>query len=148
MLADVFWNFRNLCLKIYELDPVKFLSVPGLAWQDALKKTKLKLDLLADISILLMVEKGIKGAIWHSIYRYGKVNNKYMRDYDKNKELSYLQYLDVNNLYGWAMAQKHPVNNIEWIKYTFRFNEDFIRNYNKESDEEKFLEADVQYLEK
>ena len=71
-----------------------------------------------------------------------------MKDYDKNKESSYLQYWDVNNLYGWAMSQKLPVNNFEWIKDTSQFNEDFMKNYNEESDEGYFLEVDVQYLEK
>ena len=71
-----------------------------------------------------------------------------MKDYDKNKELTYLQYWDVNNLYGWAMSQKLPVNNFEWIKDTSQFNEDFIKNYNEESDEGYFFEVDVQYLEK
>ena len=98
--------------------------------------------------MLLMVEKGIRGGICHSIYRYAKANNKYMKDYDKNKESSYLQYWDVNNLYGWAMLQKLPVNNFEWIKDTSQFNEDFIKNYNEESDEGYFLEVDVQYPEK
>ena len=84
--------------------------------------------------MLLMVEKGIRGGICHSIYRYAKANNKYMKDYDKNKESSYLQYWDVNNLYGWAMLQKLPVNNFEWIKDTSQFNEDFIKNYNEEND--------------
>ena len=86
MLADVFENFRNMRLKIYKLDPAKFLSDPGLAWQVALKKSKVKLDLLSDISMLLMVEKGIRGRICPSIYKYAKANNKYMKDYDKNKE--------------------------------------------------------------
>ena len=63
--------------------------------------------------MLLMVEKRIRGEICHSIYQYGKANNKYMKDYDKNKESLYLQYLDVNNLYGWSMSQKLPVNNFE-----------------------------------
>ena len=76
LLADVFENFRNMSLKIYELDPAKFLSAPGLAWQAVLKKTKVKLDLLADINMLLMVEKGIRGGIFHSIYLYAKANNK------------------------------------------------------------------------
>ena len=71
-----------------------------------------------------------------------------MKDYDKNKELTYLQYWDVNNLYGWAMSQKLPVNNFEWIKDTSQFNEDFIKNYNEESDEGYFLEVDIQYPEK
>ena len=88
LLADVFENFRNMCLRIYKLDPAKFLSIPGLEWQAVLKKTKAKLDLLTDIDMLLMVEKGIRGGICHSIYRYAKANNKYMKDYDKNKESS------------------------------------------------------------
>ena len=146
LLADVFEEVQNMCLEIDELDSTKFLSPPGLGWQAALKKTKVKLDLLTDIDMLLMVEKGIRGGICHSIYQYAKANNKYMKDYDKNKESSYLQYLDVNNLYGWAMLQKLPVNNFEWIKDTSQFNEDFIKNYNEESDEGYFLEVDVQYL--
>ena len=63
-------NFRNMCLKIYKLDPAKFLSAPGLAWQAALKKTKVKLDGLTDINMLIMVGKCITGGICHSIYQY------------------------------------------------------------------------------
>ena len=87
-------------LKIYELHPARFLTAPGLAWEAALKKTKVKLELLIDIDMLLRVEKGIRGGICHPIYTYAKANNKCMKDYDKNKELSYLQYQDENNLYG------------------------------------------------
>ena len=86
MLSDVFENFINICLKRHELYPAKFLSAPGLAWQPPLK-----LDLLTDIGLLLMVEKGIRGRICHSIYRYAKANNKYMKNYDK-KESPYIQY--------------------------------------------------------
>ena len=78
----------------------KFLSAPGLAWQAALKKTEVKLELLADIDMVLMVENDIRGGICHAIYRYAKVNSKYMKDFDKNKESSYLKYWGVNNLYG------------------------------------------------
>ena len=92
VLADVFENLRSMCLEIYELDPSEFLSAQGLAWKAALKKTKVKLDLLTDIYLLLMVEKGITVGIRHFIYRYVKANNKYMKDYDKNKESSCLQY--------------------------------------------------------
>ena len=148
LLADVFENFRNMCLEIYELDPTKKFSAPEIAWQAALKKTKVKLDLLIDIDMLLMVEKGIRGGICHSIYQCAKANNKYMKDYNKNKESTSLQYWDVNNLYGWAVSQKIPVKNFQWIKNTSQFNEDFNRNYNEESDERYFLEVDVQYLEK
>ena len=90
--------------------------------------------------MLLMAEKGIRGGICHSVYRYAKANSKYMKNYDENKESSYIQYWDVNNLCGQAMSQKVPVNNFEWIKDTFQFNEDFIKTYNEESDEGFFLE--------
>ena len=98
--------------------------------------------------MLLLVEKGIRGAICHSIYQYAKANNKYMKDYDKNKESSYIEYWDVNNLYGRAMSQNFPVSNFEWIKDTCQFNDDFIKNCNEESDEGYFLEVDIQYLVK
>ena len=112
------------------------------------KNTKVKLELLTDIDMLLMVEKGIRGGICHAIHQYAKANNKYLKEYDKNKGSSYLKYWDVNNLYGWTMSQKLPVNIFEWIKDISKFNENFIKNYNEESDKGYFLEVDVQYLEK
>ena len=137
-----------MCLQIYQLDPAKFLSAPGLVWQAALRKSKVKLGLLTDINMLLMVEKGITGEICHSIYRYAKANNKYMKDYDKNKELSYVQYWIINDLYAGALSQKLPLNNFEWKKYNSQFNEDFICNYKEEGDEGFFFQVDNQYLEK
>ena len=100
LLADVFENFRDMCLKEYELDPVHFLSLPGLAWQAFLKKTNIELELLTDYDMLLMVEKEIRGGICHSIQRYAKANNIYIKSYNNNEESSYIQYLDANNLYG------------------------------------------------
>ena len=91
--------------------------------------------------MLLMVEKGIRGRICSSIYQYSKANSKYMKGNDKNEELSYFQYWDVNNLYIWAMSQTFPVNNFEWIK-------DVTKSYNQESNKGYFPEVDVQYLEK
>ena len=85
-----FWKLR----KIYQLDPAGFLSAPGLAWQAPLKKAEVKLELLADIDILLMLEKGIRGGKCNTIHQYAKANNKYMNNYDKNKESSYLKYWD------------------------------------------------------
>ena len=131
LLPNVFENFRKMCLKISELDPVKSISVSGLAWQAALKNTEVKLELLTDIDMLLRVEKGIRGGTCHTIHRYAKANNKYMKVYDENKESSYLNYWDVNNLSGWAMSQKFPVNNFEWIEETSQFNEEFIENCNE-----------------
>ena len=132
----------------YHLDPAKVLSAPGLAWQEALKKAGAKLELLTDIDILLMVEKGIRGGICHASHRYVKANNKYMKDDDKNKEWSYIKYWDVSNLYTWEMSQNFPVKKFGWIGDTSKFNEDFIKNYNEESNEEYFLKVDVQYPKK
>ena len=110
LLADVFENFRNKCIEIYELDPAHFLSAPGLAWQACLKKTKVELELLTDIDMLLMIENVIRGGIFQAIHRHAKVNNKYMKNYDKDIPSSYLVYLDASKLYGWAMSQKLSVN--------------------------------------
>ena len=148
LLADVYENFRNMCLDIYELDPVYFVSAPGLAWQACLKKTEVKLELLTDYQMLLMIEEGIRGGMCQSTHRYAKANNKYMKNYDKSIESSYLMYLDANNLYGWAMSQKLPVNGFKWENDLSRFNEDFIKKCNENSDIGYFFEVDVEYPKK
>ena len=148
LLADVFENFRKTCLKVYELDRAHFLSLPGLAWQACLKKTNIKLELLIDYDMLLMVEEGIRDGTCHSIHRHAKANNKYMENYNKNEESSYIQYLDANNLYGWARSQKLPVNNFKWVKDTSKINEEFIKNYNENNKKGYILEADVKYPKK
>ena len=120
LLADVFESFRDKCLEIYELDPAHFLSAPGLLWQACLKKTQVKLELLTD------------------------------NDHDQNKESSYLEYLDANNLYGWAMPQKLPARNFKWIDKDdiSKFDEKFIKNFDENSDKGYILEVDVKYPEK
>ena len=145
LLGDVFENFKNKCLEVYELDPAHFLSLPGLAWQACLKKTNIELELLTDYNMLLMVEEGIRGGICHSIHRYTKASNKYMKDHNKNIESSYIQYLDANNLYGWAMSQKLPKNNFKWVEDMSIINEEFIKNYNGNSYKGYILEVDVKY---
>ena len=99
-----------------------------------LKKTEVELELLTDIDMLLMVENGIRGGICQAIYRYVKANNKYMNNSDKRKITSYLMYLDANNLYGWAMSQKLPINGFKWVEDLSQFNENFIKNYDENSD--------------
>ena len=144
LLADVFENFRDMCLKEYELDPAHFLSLPGLAWQACLKKTNIELELLTDYDMLLMVEEGIRGGICHSIQRYAKANNKYMKCYNNKEESFYIQYLDANNLYGWVMSKKLPTNGFKWIDNN-EINEEFIKNYNENDIKGYILEADVKY---
>ena len=148
LLTDVFENFRNMRIEVYELDPAHFLSLPGLAWQACLKKNNIKLELLTGYNMLLMVEEGIRGGICHSIHRHTKSKNKYMKNYDKNEESSYIQYLDTNNLYGWAMSQKLPVNGFKWIEDTSKINEKFIKNYDENNDKGCILEVDGKYNKK
>ena len=139
LLADVFNNFRDMCLKEYELDPAHFLLLPVLAWQACLKKTSIELELLTDYDMLLMVEEGVRGGICHSKDRYAKANNKYIKNYNNNEESSYIQYLDANNLYGWAMSKKLPVNGFKWTDTSETsalarnniINEEFIKNYSE-----------------
>ena len=133
---------------MYELDPDHFLSALGLAWQGCLKKTRVKLELLTDTDMFLIVEKGIRGGIFHSIHKYAKANNKYMKNYDKEKELSYLEYLATNILYGWEMSKKLPVNGFEWVENLSPFKEDFIKNYDEDSNKGYFLEVDVEHPKK
>ena len=116
LLANVFEAFRGMCLKHYSLDPAHFYTAPGLAWKACLKKTGVRLELLKDPDMLLMFERGIRGGITQAVHRYALADNKYMGDlYDPNKESSYLQYLDANNLYGWAMSQPLPTGKFEWV---------------------------------
>ena len=147
LLADVFENFRDMCLKEYELDPAHFLSLPGLAWQACLKKANIELELLTDYNMLLMVEEGIRGGICPSIHQYAKANNKYTKNYNNNEELSYIQYLDASNLYGWAMSQKLPVNGFKWLDSDKinEINEEFIKNYNEKDNKGYILEVDIKY---
>ena len=95
--------------------------------------------------MLLMVEKGIRGGMCQAIHRYTKANNKYMKNYDKSIQSSYLIYLDANNLYGWTMSQKLPVNGFKWVEVLSEFNESFIKGYDENSDKAYFLEADAEY---
>ena len=132
-------------IKVYELDPAHFLSAPGLAWQDCLKKTEVELELITDVDILLMIEKRIRGGICYAIHKYAKANNKDIIYYDENKEISYVLHLDANNLYGWAMSQKLPVDSFKRVKDVSKIDEDFIKNFDEDSDKGYILEVDVEY---
>ena len=116
LLSDVFENFRDVCMENYQLDPAWYYTAPGLAWDACLKKTGVELELLHDIDMLLMFEKGIRGGISMISNRYGKANNSYMGDeYDDKLATKYITYLDANNLYGWAMCKSLPTRNFKWM---------------------------------
>ena len=144
LLSDIFEIFRNVCLKIYQLDPEHFLRAPGLAWQACLKKTKVKLELLADLDMLLMFEKGIRGGICQSIHRYSTANNKYMKNHNKKVKSTFLEYLEANNLYGWTMCKKVPVGKFKWSKPKYHTEEN-IKNYDENSKYGATIEVDVEY---
>ena len=145
LLADIFENFKMSCLENYGLDPTHFISLPGLAWQACLKKTNVELELLTDYDMLLMIEEGIRGGICCAVNRYASANNHYMKDYDKNKESSYIQYLDANNLYGAAMSKKLPMKGFKWMDDISRIDEEFIKGYDENSNKGYVLEVDVNY---
>ena len=115
--------------------------------QAYLKKTNIELELLTDYDMLLMVEEGIRGGICHSIHRYPKANNKYIKNYNNNEESSYIQYLDANNLYGWVMSKKLPVNGFKWTDNN-KINEEFIKNYNENNKKGYIFEVDIKYPKK
>ena len=142
LLADVMENFRKLCEKHYELDPAHFFTVPGMAWDAMLKITKIKLELLEDVDMLLMIEKGIRGGISNAFKRYAKANNKFMKDFDPAEKSSFIVYLDANNLYGWAMSKPLPVGGFEWM------DEAELENWERFVDKEGIgciLEVDLEY---
>ena len=148
LLTEVFENFRDLCLKIYGLDPAHYYTAPGLAWDACLKVTGINLELLNDPDMLLMFEKGIRGGISIISNRYGEANNKYMKDFNKNKPSKYLMYVDANNLYGCAMSEKLPTHGFKWL--TSKEIENLYNNQVVQVWENTpcILEVDLEYPEK
>ena len=142
LLANVFEAFRKVCLKNYGLDPAHFYTAPGLAGKACLKKTKIHLELLLDPDMLLMFERGIKGGITQSVNRWAKANNSYMgSEFDPDEKTKYLQYLDTNNLYGWAMYQPLPTGGFCWVD----IKPDKISKLAKRRSKGYLLEVDVRY---
>ena len=144
LLANVFEEFRNTCMKHYGLDPANFYTSPGLEWKACLKKTEIKLELLTDPDMLLMFEAGIRGGITQAVHRYAATNNKYMDNYNPSNPSSYIQYLDGNNLYGWAMFQPLPTGGFKWVNVNpYQINQ--LANRDKGYLLEVVLEVDVRY---
>ena len=116
LLADVFEEFRNICLENYNLDPAWYYTSPGLSWDALLKHSKVNLELLTDPDMLLMFEKGIRGGISMISNRHGRANNKFMKEqFDSSQPSKFVTYLDANNLYGWAMMKPLPVGDFHWM---------------------------------
>ena len=144
LLADVFENFRKTCLEYYKLDPCHYFTSPGLAWDAMLKMTKIKLELITDVDMYLFIEKGLRGGISYIANRYGKANNKYMKEYDEKEPSKYIMYLDANNLYGWAMSQYLPTGGFKWL--TEQQIEGLnLNQYKEDSNKGLILEVDLEY---
>lgn len=146
LLADVFENFRNTCLKTYNLDPAYYHTSPGLSWDSMLKFTEIKLELLTDINMVHFIKHGIRGGLAQCTKRYAKANNKYMIDYDINKESTYLVYLDANNLYGWSMCQSLPFGDFNWLS-SEQINNFDSSNISDNSKKGHILEVDLEYCQ-
>ena len=144
LLADVFENFRKTCLQYYKLDPCHYFTSPGLSWDAMLKMTDIKLELMVDIDMFQFIEKGMRGGISYIANRYGKANNKYMKNYDEKAPSKYIMYLDANNLYGWAMSQALPTGDFKWLspKQIENIN---LGKYTENSIKGMILEVDLEY---
>ena len=144
LLVDVFENFRKTCLEYYKLDPCHYFTSPGLSWDAMLKMTDIKLELITDIDMFQFIEKGMRGGISYIANRYGKANNKYMKDYKKDEPSKYIMYLDANNLYGWAMSQYLPTGGFRWMTQK-QIDKIDLNKYNEESKKGLILEVDLKY---
>ena len=147
LLAEIFENFRNVCLKHYELDPAHYYTSPGLSWDALLKFSKQKLELLSDINTIQFIESGIRGGVSMISHRHSIANNKYMtKNYDSDKEIKSINYLDANNLYGWAMCESLPVGNFKMYdddnldKIIER-----LKNWKSNSKKGYIIEVDLEY---
>ena len=144
ILADVFEKFRVTCMEHYKLDPAYYYTIPHLAWFACLKETGQQLELLHDYDMLMLFERGIRGGMTHISKRYAEANNHYMTNYDNSRSETYIQYLDANNLYGWAMSQPLPTHGFKWVKNITK--EKVIDILEKESSFKGYVfEVDLEY---
>lgn len=150
LLADVFESFRNLCLKIYKLDPAHSYSCAGFSWLAMLKSTQVEIELIDSIDIMGFIEEGVRGGISQCSKRYMKANNKYMGDlYNPNEKTNFLMYLDANALYAGAMSQALPLNNFKWVdendKPELFSDKNAILNLSDDDEVGFIFEVDVEY---
>ena len=144
LLADVFESFRKTCLQYYKLDLCHYFTSPGLSWDAMLKMTNIKLELMTDVDMFQLIEKGMCDGVSYIANRYGKANNKYMKEYDEKAPSKYIMYLDANNLYGWAMSQYLPTGNFRWMTDK-EINKIDLGKYKADSKKGLILEVDLEY---
>ncbi|GFX78922.1 uncharacterized protein TNCV_3912111 [Trichonephila clavipes] len=141
LLSDIFENFRSVCMKAYNLDPVWYYTAPGLSWDSRLKLTKVKIELPMDYDMYLFVEKGIRGGISQYSNWYARANNKFLPNFEPSKPQNFLLYLDANNLYGWAVSQPLPLNNFKWVDFLD------VDHIDENGEKGYILEVDFEYPE-
>lgn len=146
LLTDIFEKFRKTCKRHYQLDPAFYVTAPSLSFDAMLLKTGIQLELLDDLSMIRMIQKGIRGGVCMCSHRYAKANNKYMPDYDSSKEDSFLVYLDCNNLYGYSMSQSLPYSNFRFLNHR-EVNELNILEVDDDAEYGYILEVDLFYPE-
>lgn len=152
LLADVFENFRVLCMENYGLEAACFFTAPGLSFAAALKITKIKLELLTDIDMVLFFEAGIHGGITQASLRHVRANNKFLQNFNVNEEVSYLCYVDANNLYGHASSESLPTSGFKWMEHGKEQLENLLKSchypdnlYGADAGESLVLEVDLEY---
>ena len=118
LLADVFENFRKAAMATYGLDPAHYYTLPGYSWDCLLKCTNTELEQIIEPDMYLFIEKGLRGGISMVSHRHAQANNQYMENYNNEEPTSFIQYLDANNLYGWAMSQAMPTGGFQWVEFT------------------------------
>ena len=144
LLADVFESFRKMALNTYKLDPAHYLTAPGLSWDAMLRLTEVKLQLMDDPDMYLMIESGLRGGVSMITKKYAVANNPLVGGHDATKPTNYLMYLDANNLYGWAMSQKLPEKEFDWMTENQLENFD-VTKIPDDSDTGYILEVDLHY---
>ena len=144
LLADVFENFRRTCLQYYKLYPCHYFTSPGLSWDTMLKMADIKLELMIDVDMYQLIEKGMRGGVSYIANRYGKANNKYMKKYNEKAPSKYIMYLDANNLYSWAMSQYLPTGNFRWMTDKEISKIDLVK-YKENGTKGLILEVDLEY---
>ena len=142
LLVDIFEKFIDTCLKFFRLDPCHYFSSPGLNWDAMLKMTGIKLEKIFDIDMYLLIEKGLREGISYIVKRYAKANTKYIKGYDPTKWSKYISYLDMNNLYGWAMSGYLPYDGFKWLRNVDNFD---VNSISEKSPIGYILEADLNY---
>ena len=144
LLAGVFESFRKTCLQYYKLDPCHYFTSPGLSWNAMLKMINIKLELMTDVDMFQLIEKGMRGGVSYIANRHGKANNKYMNKYDEKAPSKYIKYLDANNLYGWAMSQYLPTGNFKWMSDK-EIKQTDLRKYKADGQKGLIPEVDLDY---